>query len=278
MLNKSKSYLLNEGEGGKHNLNLQHAILHEVTFNQLQKGGLKEGMVIWDVGCGSGDVTEMIAENVGSDGKVYAADISEEQLNVTRQRMDNKGYKNVEYINESIEKINPDEYENADLVHSRFLLMHVQDVSSILTKMAELLKPGGVVVSQESSMDSLRNKSSCKSIDSYFDLMNRYGRKKGLNFNVGSTLEKFFINSGPFQDIKTEKTRISFDSENGKKLLLSRLDEIKDRLIEEKLTDRAAIMQIKDDIEQYVQVELAENSVIYTEQTHILAKVLDLSE
>lgn len=58
----------------------------------------EKGMVVADVGAGSGYYALRIAEIVGPTGKVYATDIQPEMLNILRRRMREKNVTNVEPI------------------------------------------------------------------------------------------------------------------------------------------------------------------------------------
>lgn len=60
--------------------------------------GAVPGMVIGEVGAGSGRMTMWLAERVGSSGKVYANDIDKRSLENLRKRSKRDGFKNIEII------------------------------------------------------------------------------------------------------------------------------------------------------------------------------------
>jgi ubiquinone/menaquinone biosynthesis C-methylase UbiE len=59
---------------------------------------LKPGMVVADIGAGTGYHTFRIAQKVGPTGKVYAVDIQKEMLDIIRRRMRKDDRKNVEPV------------------------------------------------------------------------------------------------------------------------------------------------------------------------------------
>jgi ubiquinone/menaquinone biosynthesis C-methylase UbiE len=59
---------------------------------------LKPGMVVADVGAGTGLLTRMFAPAVGDKGKVYAVDISQKFLDHIKKTCEEKGIKNVTYV------------------------------------------------------------------------------------------------------------------------------------------------------------------------------------
>ena len=58
--------------------------------------GLKEGMVIADIGAGRGRLTVWFATRVGNNGKVYANDIDKEALDYLENRCRKNNFNNVE--------------------------------------------------------------------------------------------------------------------------------------------------------------------------------------
>jgi len=59
----------------------------DFTERLLTDAGIREGMRVLDVGCGSGDVTYLLARLVGSTGAVVGADHDASALAIARQRI-----------------------------------------------------------------------------------------------------------------------------------------------------------------------------------------------
>jgi ubiquinone/menaquinone biosynthesis C-methylase UbiE len=103
---------------------------------------LKPGMVVADVGAGSGYYTFRLAQAVGPEGKVLAVDIQKEMLDLIRSRMKARGITNVKPIlgTEIDPKLPP---WSVDLI----LLVDVYHEFSFPYEMTEAmvrsLKPGG---------------------------------------------------------------------------------------------------------------------------------------
>ncbi len=70
----------------------------EASSKLHQQLKLKEGMIVADVGAGSGYHTFRMAKAVGGKGKVYAVDVQQEMLDVMNKRIKADGIKNVETI------------------------------------------------------------------------------------------------------------------------------------------------------------------------------------
>ena len=68
--------------------------------------GLKKGDAVADVGAGSGYFSFRLADLVGSNGKVYAADIDDEMLNFMRGKMENSSITNITLVKSSMSDSN----------------------------------------------------------------------------------------------------------------------------------------------------------------------------
>ncbi|UCC39513.1 MAG: class I SAM-dependent methyltransferase [Candidatus Aminicenantes bacterium] len=60
--------------------------------------GVKQGMIIGEVGAGTGRMTMWLASRVGDSGKVYANDINKKSLGQLRERSKRDEFKNIEII------------------------------------------------------------------------------------------------------------------------------------------------------------------------------------
>ncbi len=86
------------GIGGADWLERSEREIEEMPESALDTIGLKPGMVVADVGAGSGYFTVRMARRVGNEGKVYAVDIQPEMLRILRRRLESAEYRNVETI------------------------------------------------------------------------------------------------------------------------------------------------------------------------------------
>jgi SAM-dependent methyltransferase len=115
------------------------------TRRYLDSIGVGPGWHCLEVGAGAGSLVRWLAERVGPAGKVVAADVDPRYLgdlcepNVEVRRCDI-----------TVDDVEPASY---DLVHSRFLLMHLDDPADVLRRMTTALRPGGWLVTGEPDND-----------------------------------------------------------------------------------------------------------------------------
>lgn len=268
---KSSAYILATGKDGTSNLDLQHEILKQESFAQLKEAGLAKTMTIWDIGCGSGVMTAYLADRVGEEGVVYAMDASEAQIKVAQERIQSKGYKNVKFIIGDVNNLDNSKYEKADIVYSRFLLMHVSHPEEVINIMASLLKTDGKLCLHESTMNSIKENNTNPFLNKYYSLMIDYGKLKGFNYNIGRELPAICSGLNIFSKI-THYTKNYATGDDIKKLLSLRFDELKDKLISSNLITEEEYIKLKMDINNYLFTNKeCESSSIMAELSHIIA-------
>ncbi len=144
----SDSYILEVGEQGKSRLDLMNKFLNPQSQNFLNAIGVTKGMNILEVGCGVGNMTAWLAEQVGPQGQVMAIDISPEQLVIAKKHVKKQGFNNVSFICGDIQTLTNDD-NTFDLIYNRFLLLHLTDPLLILNKYQKLIRSKGMIVCEE---------------------------------------------------------------------------------------------------------------------------------
>jgi ubiquinone/menaquinone biosynthesis C-methylase UbiE len=106
---------------------------------------LKPGMVVADIGAGSGRISEMISPIVGPKGKVLAVDIQEEMLGLIREKAKQKNLTNIEPIL-STEKSPKLASNTVDLAFMVDVYHEFSYPYEMTQELARALKPGGRLV------------------------------------------------------------------------------------------------------------------------------------
>jgi len=111
----------------------------------IERSGIKEGMHVLEVGCGSGAFTTNVARAVGKKGKVYALDIQQKMLQQFENKLsqpENQDLKNIELIKSSAYEL-PFDDNSLDLVYMVTVLPEVPDKHRALQEVKRVLKIGG---------------------------------------------------------------------------------------------------------------------------------------
>ncbi len=113
----------------------------------IERSGIKQGMTVLDLGCGSGAFTTFVARAVGKQGRVYAVDIQAamlKQLERKLARAENQDIKNIELKQASAYQL-PLEDGSLDLVYMVTVLEEIPDRGKALREIRRALKPGGIL-------------------------------------------------------------------------------------------------------------------------------------
>ena len=95
---QSAPYVLGHTDFELDRLKLQASIIEGVTRRLIRESGIAAGMTVLDIGCGAGDVSLLLAEAVGSSGRVVAFDREARAIETARQRARSVAYDNIEFI------------------------------------------------------------------------------------------------------------------------------------------------------------------------------------
>ena len=103
---------------------------------------LKAGEIVLDLGSGGGIDVLLSARRVGSTGKAYGLDMTDEMLALARDNQRKAGIENVEFLKGEIEEI-PLPEASVDVVISNCVINLSADKDRVLGEAFRVLKPGG---------------------------------------------------------------------------------------------------------------------------------------
>jgi demethylmenaquinone methyltransferase/2-methoxy-6-polyprenyl-1,4-benzoquinol methylase len=114
----------------------------------------RPGMRVLDVGCGTGDLTLILARMVGPQGHVIGLDLTPAMLEVARAKVARSGLgARIELVEANALHL-PFEDQSFDGVTAGFSLRNMADLDGALAEMWRVLKPGGFAVSLDVSKPS----------------------------------------------------------------------------------------------------------------------------
>lgn len=121
----------------------------EVLISQMP---IEKNHTLLDIGAGSGFFTIPMAESTTN--KVYAMDPDFRMLKVIEEKAKEKRITNIELIQDYLENLNI-ENESIDFAMASLILHEVNSLSNALSKIYEVLKPGGHLLCLEYEKDDL---------------------------------------------------------------------------------------------------------------------------
>jgi len=106
-----------------------------MTHQHLERLGVSSGWSCLEVGAGAGSIMKWLCDRVGEHGRVVAVDL------------DPRYVKEIQLPNLEVRRLDiaatEVEASSFDLVHARFVLMHIPERQRAISHMVQALKPGG---------------------------------------------------------------------------------------------------------------------------------------
>ena len=146
------AYVLGHSEEELQRLQLQARCLEGPTHRLITECGIKPGMHVLDFGTGAGDVALLFAQAVGPSGTVVGVDQEERSVRLSEQRAAAGGLLNATFAVGGDDSLA--QHGVFDAAIGRLVLVHQPDAGATIRRIAEVVKPGGVVAFLEwSSFD-----------------------------------------------------------------------------------------------------------------------------
>jgi len=160
------------------------------SCDRLLTAGITTGWQCLEIGAGAGSMMRWMSDKVGATGKVIAVDCD------TRFIRDCP-LNNVKIIEADILQIPLDKL--FDLIHVRHVLVHLEN-QELLTKIWQLLKPGGWLVIEEADFSANRfitgTEAQQQSVEKVNEAMQRMFTNQGKDYALGIKLPSFLQQLG----------------------------------------------------------------------------------
>ena len=147
---ESQEYIFNDAHDQRELERLQaiEAVFDPETKAQLNSTGLSNGWQCLEIGPGAGSIMDWLAERVGPEGRVVGVDINPRFL-------ERKDSHNIEILKADIRAADLGR-SRFDLIHERYVLIHIPEFQSVLERLFEVVKPQGWIVVEEPDFSSAR--------------------------------------------------------------------------------------------------------------------------
>jgi ubiquinone/menaquinone biosynthesis C-methylase UbiE len=164
------------------------------TKSLFLQAGLEPGMRVLDAWSGAGEVAFIAREIVGPYGHVTGFDHSPAPVAYASQRAAARGLKNVEFVQADI--ANLPFGRDFDAIVGRVVLIYRSDPAGDLKALLRCLRPGGLVVFQETDLLTGKTVPAAPVIDKIRDWMLDAFAQAGIEMEMGHKLYQTFKAAG----------------------------------------------------------------------------------
>lgn len=203
MSDTAEHYILATGGRDIERLRLLHevygpgtqALFGRVGLRDGQRGEKRGALRVVEIGCGCGNITCWVAEQLGAGGSVVGIDNSAEQIEQAKRQAQARGLRNVEF--QVADAYSPRLPEGSfDVAYCRLVLMHLAEPRRALEQMRLLVRPGGWVVCEEMDLGVWLCDPPSEAMSRFYELNHALGRQIGEHFRLGGSLHRLFRAAG----------------------------------------------------------------------------------
>lgn len=246
---QDKGYFLQVGQEGKERLNVLNNLVNPSSQEFLKKIGLKPGITVLELGCGTGEMAIWIAKQI-SPGKVIAIDNSSQQIAIARKLAQKEGVNNIEFKVISAYDLDKTELKGQiDLIFSRFVLNHLVAPLNVLYSLKDILKTGGILVIHDMIASNTLCYPENKTIKEWLNLLFKYYSLYKKDPNIGIKLVSLFNKIG-LNVIDYEHHQALLKTPNEKLQIMRGVLETRQDILDKKMLSEEAFATLISNLKQ----------------------------
>lgn len=250
-----QSYSLQVGRSGAERLSLL-ASVYDSESASFARTVLERVAIaplrVADIGCGLGSIARIWSDLVGR-AEIVAVDRSAEQLNeAARRTADTR----IRFCHSAFEAWRP-EGSAFDVVATRFFLAHTPDAAGAVHKMAELVRPGGLLIVEEVEIGTGRTTPSPGPFEKSEQLFAGLGDRFGHDYRIGARLIDIIASEG-FELVAARTVQPALIA-SAKQLIALGLEETRDKYLKQDLADRGSLEALRLSLAEAIE----DNSIVF---------------
>ena len=227
------AYAINGGLKGSERLEVLSQAMATFSEPFVEQAGIKPHWHCLDLGCGGGQVTSQIAQQLGTEGSVLGIDLDPDNLRHASELAQRLSLSQASFKQMDVHHL--DEQDQYDLVYTRFLLSHLPTAADLLKKVWEALKPHGQLLIEDTHFSGHFCHPPSTAFDEYVSLYQQLLQKRSADADIGPRLPQLLKGTG-FKDIDLKVVQPVHHTGQSKLMAEITLAGISTALVEEGIT------------------------------------------
>jgi ubiquinone/menaquinone biosynthesis C-methylase UbiE len=188
-------YFLGHSSAEQRRLQQQAEELAEESGRLFDQIGLTQGSRVVELGCGPQGCLELLSSRVGPKGSVVGVELSDHAVQLAREFLSLRRIDNVEVRQGNAAETGLPR-ESFDLATARLVLVNIPEPEKVVSEMAALVRPGGVVALHEADWIAHVCDPPLPAWDRLSQVLVRYSEAKGMELYVGRRIARMLRNVG----------------------------------------------------------------------------------
>ena len=177
-------------------LRTQARVWEASTARLFDQVGLSPGASCLDAGCGPGETMRLMAEQVGTAGRVLGIDVDASLGADALASLRRTGHRQCAFRAHDLAEAAPIPGAPFDLVYARLLLFHLPERAAVLARLWDAVAPDGHLVVQDYDVRAISVLPELDSVEELLRVMRAAFGAAGAEVSVGARLPHLFAQTG----------------------------------------------------------------------------------
>jgi SAM-dependent methyltransferase len=244
-------YFLGHSPVEQRRLQQQAEELAEESGRLFDQIGLTPGSRVVEIGCGPQGCLELLSNRVGPLGSVVGVELSDHAVQLARSFLSERRLDNVEVRQGNAAETGLPR-ESFDLATARLVLVNIPEPEKIVSEMAALVRPGGVVALHEADWIAHVCDPPLPAWDRLRQVLDNYAEAKGMDLYVGRRIPRLLRNAGLIEVQVNPLIHIYGPDHTRRPIFLNFVNNLRDRIVAEGLISQGEFAESIASVERHL--------------------------
>jgi len=244
-------YFLGHSIVEQRRLQQQAEELAEESAQFFDRIGLAPGSRVVEIGCGPQGCLELLSNRVGPTGSVVGVELSDHAVQLARSFLSERRLDNVEVRQGNAAETGLPR-EAFDLATARLVLVNIPEPEKIVSEMAALVTPGGVVALHEADWIAHVCDPPLPAWDRLRQVLDNYAEAKGMDLYVGRRIPRLLRNAGLIEVQVNPLIHIYGPDHTRRPIFLNFVNNLRDRIVAEGLISQGEFAESIASVERHL--------------------------